>query len=117
MITTGGSPPRSWRGVNGPTSSHTAPACSGSGGATSTTWRPRSSAAFASSSVTRSSIVNERLVCSGQYQTHRRSSGEQCLVRHHGSVTPYCSPPVRLFLFPTTYFPAYFEAGEKATIT
>src|SRR2546422_5271258 len=59
MTTTGGSTPGRCPGFNGPTSSHTAPACSGSGGATNTTWRPRSSAAFASSSVTRSSIVKE----------------------------------------------------------
>src|SRR5712692_3923687 len=61
MTTTGGSTPGRCPGVKGPTSSHTAPACSGSGGATNTTWRPRSSAAFASSSVTRSSIVKEVL--------------------------------------------------------
>src|SRR5207249_2366842 len=45
MTTTGGSAPGRRPGVKGPTSSHAAPACSGSGGATNTTGRPRPSAA------------------------------------------------------------------------
>src|SRR3989442_6893438 len=47
-------------GAGGPNRSHTSRACSTAGGRTNTTGRPRASAAFASASVTRSSIVKGR---------------------------------------------------------
>src|SRR5437764_9324871 len=47
-------------GAGGPSSSHRSRACSTAGGRTNTTGRPRSSAAFASAAVTRSSVVKGR---------------------------------------------------------
>src|SRR5437867_4064749 len=49
-------------GVSGVINPHSSAACSTAGGRTSTTGRPRSSAAFASASVTRSSVVKGRSV-------------------------------------------------------
>src|SRR2546422_9872074 len=49
-------------GVSGVINPHSSAACSTAGGRTSTTGRPRSSAAFASATVTRSSAVKGRLV-------------------------------------------------------
>src|SRR3989442_2950820 len=65
MTTTGGSAPGRRPGVKGPTSSHAAPACSGSGGATNTTGRPRPSAALASSSVTRPRLAKRCCAVAG----------------------------------------------------
>ena len=52
--------PDSESGGGGARSSQSSPACSGAGGVTSTTCRPRATAAFTSSSVTRSSIIKGR---------------------------------------------------------
>src|SRR5437016_14533286 len=61
------------------TSSHTTAACATSGGRTSTTWRPRCSAALASSSVTRSSVVKGRehgTFWATERQRHRENAAE-----------------------------------------
>src|SRR5437867_2980253 len=69
-------------GLSGPSSSHRSRACSTAGGRTSTTGRPRSSAAFASASVTRSSVVKGRSVGrdgSAWWRERQRRLGSGCV--------------------------------------
>src|SRR2546429_7136947 len=86
MITTGA-----------PTSCHTAAACSTSGGRTSTTWRPRCSAALASSNVTRSSVVKGREHGSfraTERQRHRENAAESVAHDDPGlGIRPLPEPP------------------------
>src|SRR5207247_1169699 len=82
-------------GLSGPSSSHRSRACSTAGGRTSTTGRPRSSAAFASASVTRSSVVKGRSVGrdgSAWWRERQRSLGSGCVPLPVRAILPPMTP-------------------------
>src|SRR5437660_1658688 len=82
-------------GLSGPSSSHRSRACSTAGGRTSTTGRPRSSAAFASASVTRSSVVKGRSVGregSAWWRERQRRLGSGCVPLAVRAILPPMTP-------------------------
>src|SRR2546425_36836 len=82
-------------GLSGPSSSHRSRACSTAGGRTSTTGRPRSSAAFASASVTRSSVVKGRSVGrdgSAWWRERQRRLGSGCVPLPVRAILPPMTP-------------------------
>src|SRR6266853_55503 len=82
-------------GVSGPSSSHRSRACSTAGGRTSTTGRPRSSAAFASAAVTRSSVVKGRSVGrdgSAWWRERQRRVGSGCVPLPVRAILPPMTP-------------------------
>src|SRR5205814_316540 len=82
-------------GLSGPSSSHRSRACSTAGGRTSTTGRPRSSAAFASASVTRSSVVKGRSVGrdgSAWWRERQRRLGSGCVPLPVRAILPRMTP-------------------------
>src|SRR5438552_2578319 len=82
-------------GLGGPSSSHRSRACSTAGGRTSTTGRPRSSAAFASASVTRSSVVKGRSVGrdgSAWWRERQRRLGSGCVPLPVRAILPPMTP-------------------------
>src|SRR5437016_4783175 len=82
-------------GPSGPSSSHRSRACSTVGGRTSTTGRPRSSAAFASASVTRSSVVKGRSVGrdgSAWWRERQRRLGSGCVPLAVRAILPPMTP-------------------------
>src|SRR6266581_2920787 len=82
-------------GPSGPSSSHRSRACSTAGGRTSTTGRPRSSAAFASASVTRSSVVKGRSVGrdgSAWLRERQRRLGSGCVPLPVRAILPPMTP-------------------------
>src|SRR5437867_3761866 len=82
-------------GPSGPSSSQRSRACSTAGGRTSTTGRPRSSAAFASASVTRSSVVKGRCVGrdgSAWWRERQRRLGSGCVPLPVRAILPPMTP-------------------------
>src|SRR5436309_2020052 len=77
-------------GVSGVINPHSSAACSTAGGRTSTTGRPRSSAAFASATVTRSSVVKGRLVWGMVRSGGRKGNG--CVARLPVAILSPMSP-------------------------
>src|SRR5437667_782993 len=77
-------------GVSGVINLHSSAACSTAGGRTSTTGRPRSSAAFASATVTRSSVVKGRLVWGMVRSGGRKGNG--CVARLPVAILSPMSP-------------------------
>src|SRR5437879_3762864 len=92
-MSTCGETPGPCPGVAGPTNSQRFPTCSTAGGRTSTTGRPRSSAAFASAAVTRSSIVKGRMAGDGTSWGPGRQPQRGCVPLAGRAILSPMSPP------------------------